>query len=97
MTGKPCPPYGILPLLDPLFSRPPLIVKTHHSFCRPAQIGDDESDAREQLPPVPFHFGNHPAGTVPTLGLIGKVPIPHLRFFRGSSHRTNRKWFNHFV
>src|SRR5271169_6786966 len=48
-------------------------------------------------PPVPFHLGNHPAGTAPTLGLILKVPIPHLRFFRGSSHRTNRKRFNHFV
>ena len=83
MAGKPRPPYGILAFLDPLLRRPPLIVKTHHSFFRPAQIGDDESDAREQLPPVPFHFGNHPAETVPTLGLIGKVPIPHLRFFRG--------------
>src|SRR5271156_3368132 len=91
MAGKPRPPYGILAFLDPLLRRPPLIVKTHHPFGRPAQIGDDEPDAREQLPPVPFHFGNHPTGTVPTLGLILKVPIPHLRFFRGPSHRTNRK------
>ena len=62
VAGKPRPSYGILPLLDPLFRRTSLIVKTHHPFCRPAQIGHDESDAREQLPPVPFHFGNHPAG-----------------------------------
>src|SRR5271170_2120598 len=97
MAGKPRPPYGILAFLDPLLRRPPLIVKTHHSFCRPAQIGDDESDAREQLPPVPFHFGNHPAGTVPTLGLILKVHIPNIRSLRRSSNRTNRKRFNHFV
>jgi hypothetical protein len=60
MAGKPCPSHRILPLLDPLFSRTSLIVKTHHPFGRTAQIGDDESDAREQLPPVPFHLGNHP-------------------------------------
>ena len=62
MAGKPCPPYGILPLLDPLLRRPPLIVKTHHPFCRPAQIGDDESDAREQLPPGAIPLWQSPGG-----------------------------------
>jgi hypothetical protein len=62
MAGKPRPSHGIPPLLDPLLGCPPLIVKTHHPFCRPTQIGDDKSDAREELPPGAIPLWQSPGG-----------------------------------
>src|ERR1035437_6551259 len=94
MTGKPCPPYGILALLDPLFSRTSLIVKMHHRFGASAQIGDNKPNPWKQFSPVPFHFGNNSTGTIPALGLILKVPIPHMGFFGGSANGTNQKRSN---
>jgi hypothetical protein len=38
-----------------------------------AQVGHDEAHLGEHLALMPFHFGYHVAGQVPTLGLVGKV------------------------
>ena len=55
------PPDGVLALLDVLLRRAPLVVKGHHAFGGPGQIGDDEADPGIQLPWVPLHLGDDPA------------------------------------
>ena len=61
----PGPFYGVLAFLDVLLCRPPVIIKRHHPFGGPRQVGDDVADAGNQLTGVPFDLGDDPALLVP--------------------------------
>ena len=59
------PPDGILAFLYKLFHRTPLVVKGHHAFGRLGQVRDNETDAGNQFPMMPFNLGDCPALPVP--------------------------------
>ncbi len=45
---------GVLAFLDPLLRRAATVVELHHILRVLGQVGDNESDAREQFARVPF-------------------------------------------
>ena len=56
------PVQGVLPLLDPVFDLGPAVIDLDHLPGREPGVADHKADPEEQLPPVPFNLGHHPAG-----------------------------------
>ena len=75
VTRKSSPFYCILAFLDPLLRRAAPVVKLHYRVITPTQVRDNEAHAWKQLTLMPFHFGHHATGGVPTLGLIGETLV----------------------
>ena len=69
MAGQPGPVQGVLALFNPLPGGASAIVDMQYTFGASRHVGDDEAHPREQLSPVPLHFGHHPPGPVPTARL----------------------------
>ena len=59
---------------------PTVIIKRHHPFGGPRQVGDNKADAGAQLAGVPFHLGHHAPLPVPTSSLIPEAGViaPHM-------------------
>jgi hypothetical protein len=75
MARQPRPLYRILALFDPLLGRSSVVVETNDALLRPAEIGHDEPDPREELSSMPFHFRDHQTLTTPRRGLVLKIVV----------------------
>ena len=71
---------GVFAFLDVLLRCPTVIIKRHHPFGGPRQVGDNKADAGAQLAGVPFHLGHHAPLPVPTSSLIPEAGViaPHM-------------------
>src|SRR5271165_3764360 len=86
MTRKASHLYGLLAFFDPLLSRAPFVVETHHAPAGCLQVGHDESDSGEQLPEVELHFRHYSTRCLPARGLVEEALVPHHGLVAGSSH-----------
>ena len=65
VTGEPGPVVGFLALLDPLLSRPALVVEADDGPVRPRERGDDEAHPRKEFSEVMLNLGDHAPRSVP--------------------------------
>src|ERR1700737_2066748 len=91
MAAQSCHLYCLLAFLDPLLSRPTLVVEPHHRPARQAQVRDDETHSWEQLTLVMLHFGHHPTGLLPTRCPVEKALVLDQGPDSGPSHRTRQQ------
>ena len=82
------PVHRVLPFLDPLFRRPPLVVEADHTLRTPIQVGDDAADPREQFTGMPGALDHHAAGLILRTGPVTEVVVEHRRLVRRPTHRA---------
>src|ERR1019366_10691612 len=83
--------HRLLSLFDPLLCRPALVVETHHTPAGCLQVGDDESDSREQLPEVELHLRHYATCCLPARGLVEEALVPDHGFVARSSYRPRQQ------
>jgi len=76
MTRQPRSLQRVLPLLHPLLGSPSSMVKVHDSLRLGPKIGDEKAYPGKELSLVPFHFRDHPPGTLSARRLVPEVVIP---------------------
>lgn len=94
MAREPRHLYRLLPLLDPLLRRAPLVVEPHHCPTRCLQVSHDEPHSREQLPGMELNLRPYSSCGLPTGGLIEKALVPHDGLVTGPSHRARQQFLD---
>src|SRR5258708_17892617 len=84
----------LLALLDPLFSRPPLVIEPHHCSTGQAQVCDDKADWRKQLPDVELHLRYYSPRHLPTGRLVEKAFVPNHWLLTGAAQGTLQQFRN---
>src|SRR5664280_376165 len=91
MTTQPRHLHRLLPLLDPLLRRPPLVVKPYYRPARGLQVSRDEPHSWEQLPGMELHLRHDSSCRIPTCRLVEKALVPHDGFMAGPPHRKREQ------
>ena len=63
------PSPEVLAFLDPVFHIPPAVIDLDYLAAREPGVGHHQTEAREQLAPVPLDLSHYPPRTAPALGL----------------------------
>src|SRR5580704_4428943 len=94
MAREPRHLHRLLPLLDPLLRRAPLVVEPHHCPTWRLQVGHDEPHSREQLPGMELNLRHYSSCGLPTGGLIEKALVPHDGLVTGPPHRARQQFLD---
>jgi hypothetical protein len=91
MARESRPFHRVLPLLDRLFRRSPMIVETNHALRCSAEIGHDEPKAGEEFSVVPFHFRDDAPLPAPCRSLVFELVVKDDRSLGRAPYRPRHR------